>query len=148
MKDISEIRAYVHAYRDFRECIVRDVRWLAFGTRIEVDVDYVWGDDGKVRGSWEKRRIITLAFCQVQDLHIMNSLTPAMIRSPSRLNWGFAEIARLTVEDQTAKATEPLSMALHRACFWWEKGPWIELSFYEVFATEREESAIAYEDQN
>jgi hypothetical protein len=129
MSDLAVLQAQLHSYRDFDECVVLGVRWLAWGTRLVVDLDFVWKDDGGIRTTDDYRRIVTIAFLGVSELHVVNDLTDEMVDEPSSLTWGVGEIACLRVERAVSPKSSRLTQPSFMASFRREGHAWIEVTF-------------------
>lgn len=128
MSELAVLRAQLHAYRDFDECVVLDVQWLDWGTSLKVDVDFVWRDDGSVRSQEDNRRIVSIRFVGVSEMRLVNDLADAMVGEDASPGWGLGEIACLRVE-QAAPSRSRLTIPSYKASFWHEEYAWVEITF-------------------
>lgn len=128
MSELSVLRAQLHAYRDFDECVVLALEWLDWGTVLVVDLDFVWRDDGSIRTQSDDRRIVSIRFFGVSELSVLNDLTDAMVHGDAFKGWGLGEIACLRVE-QAGAARPRLTIPSYKATFWREGYVWIEITF-------------------
>lgn len=129
MTDVAILRAQLHAYRDFDECVVLDIRWRNWGTSLDVDLDFVWRDDGAIRSQEEDRRIVSIRFLGVSEVHLVNDLTDAMVGGGALLGWSIGEIACLRVAEAPKLARTRLTNPSYRASFRREGYTWIEIAF-------------------
>jgi len=129
MSELAVLSAQLHAYRDFEECVVLDLRWRVWGTSLDVDLDFIWRDDGVVRPSSEDRRIVSIRFFGVSEVHMVNDLTDVMVDGRASLGWGVGEIACLRVADAPRLVRTRLSLPSYRASFRREGYSWIEIAF-------------------
>lgn len=125
--NFADLRATLHAYRDFQECIVADFRWLHHGTVVEVDMDYIWGTDGSVREDDAPRLFVTIRTESVLDLRVQNRLNTAQVENPSRINWGSNEVSSVVAEAAPGAEFGHPEIPLYKLTWWWETGPWIEI---------------------
>jgi hypothetical protein len=128
MSDLTVLRAQLHAYRDFDECVVIDLQWLDWGTSVKVDVDFVWRDDGDIRTKQDNRRVVSIRFFGVSEVHVVDDLTDMMINDEALLNWGHGEISLLTIEQGTPPRSR-LTAHSYKASFRRERYTWIEITF-------------------
>ena len=128
MSELSVLRAQLHAYRDFDECVVLGLQWLDWGASLSVDLDFVWRDDGSVRSQEDPRRIVGIRFSGVSELNVVNDLMDAMVGEDASLGWGLGEIACLRVE-QVVPPRSRLTIPSYKASFWREGYAWIEIIF-------------------
>lgn len=137
MNDLEEIRAWMHAHRDFRECIVDAIDVSDFGTTVTLTIDYIWNPDGTVRPDSDDRIMVELRLHGVLALTMHNRLNAAMLADLSALNWGFAEASRLEVtRADGADGGDASSGVFHRLGVYRESGPWIEAIFRDMHAGE------------
>lgn len=137
MRPLHELRALIHAYQDFSECIVDAIEISDFGTTVVLKLDYIWEPDGAVRPDVEPKLVVELRFRLVDELRINNSLKPSTLDDPSTLSWGHAEIARIEILRPNGGAEKSeRAVALHRMIAWREEGPWIEMTFVELDVAE------------
>lgn len=141
MNQLAVLQAQLHAYRDFDECVVLAVRWLAWGTSIAIDLDFIWRDDGSVRTRADERRVVSIRFSGVSDLHVVNDLTDEMAAEPASLDWGTGEIACLRVERSLGLTRSRLTQPSYKASFRREGYPWIEVIFTDWDFSESVEPA-------
>lgn len=128
ISQLHEIRALLHAHREFSECILCSMRFADFGTTLELGIDYIWQPDGSVRPDDAPRLLVVLRFLLVEEARIANTLRPIHLQEPTMLNWGFAEIARVEAGEDRASVISG-ERPLHRVTVWREEGPWIVVLF-------------------
>lgn len=136
MRELHEMRAIIHAYQDFSECIVDSIQVLDFGTTVVLSVDYIWLPDGSVRPDDGPKLTVELRARVVQEVSIQNRLNAVMMADPSALNWGFAEISRIEVNAEQSGSNDQQALAHHRMTVWREEGPWIQIVFGELEVSE------------
>ncbi len=129
MSGLPVLRAELHAYRDFEECVVVGVQWLNWGASLSIDIDFVWQEDGTIRTQYADRRIVSIRFCGVSELHVINELSDSVMQKEASLGWGFGEIACLRVEDAGALVRSRLTGPSYKASFRREGYSWIEITF-------------------
>ena len=134
MNALHAVQALVHAYRDFSECIVDAIEWADFGTTIRLAIDYVWMPDGSVRPDADPKVIVTLAATGVDEVHLLNRLSPTQQKDMSRLNWGFAEISRVSIRNDPSLGSSSLIVEV-----WRESGVWISVRCSDLIITESKE---------
>jgi hypothetical protein len=128
MKELLEIRAKLHAYRDLAECVVTDVQFARFGTEIKVVVDYVWNSDGTLKGETDERMSLALTFGLVQRYEMVNRLRPVHFSNPEMIDWSHCEIAMVeVVRDHDSSACEADDVTFFHCTFWWEQEAWFRL---------------------
>jgi len=130
LQQLDEIRAVLHAHRDFTECILESATFTDFQTTLALTFDYIWLPDGTVRPDEEAKLLITLKLLVVQEVDWRNVLRPQATRDTKALNWGFAEVARIEVNDDGRAAVySGHSVRFHHMTVWREEGPWIDVIF-------------------
>lgn len=137
MRPLHELRALLHAYQDFTECIVDEILVRDYGTTVVLSIDYIWRTNGTARPDDEPKLIVELYMKLVSDLIIHNELRAETLRDPSTLNWGAAEISRVLIE-----LVKPFDASFHTAQESYrltvrrEEGPWIEVTFQDLIIGE------------
>ncbi|MDP1857259.1 MAG: hypothetical protein Q8K82_01230 [Gemmatimonadaceae bacterium] len=128
------IAEYLARHGDFGECILEDIRWCHFGTVLEIDVDYIWEDDGTVRSEYAPKNLKTLVLRNVQELHVCNALNVYMTLHPEELNWGLSEVSsvRLLDEEHRLSKYQALPVPFHHLSFNWEDERRIDVIFSTV----------------
>ena len=130
LRQLHEIRAVLHAHRDFMECILHSVSFTDFQTTLALTFDYIWLPDGTVRPDEDAKLLVTLKMLTVQEVDWRNAQRPLATGDAMALNWGFAEIARIEVKDDSrAAAYSGHSVGFHHMTVWREEGPWIDVVF-------------------
>lgn len=96
-----EIEELLKKYNNFSECVIEQIRWLHYGTTVEVVMNYIWTDEGQIRSDLDRADLVTLRFSLVQKMHIDNALNDSMVSEPEMINWGKNEVSmvRLFSED-------------------------------------------------
>jgi hypothetical protein len=128
MSELGMLHAQLHAYRDFDECVVLDLKWFDWLTSLQVDLDFIWQDNGRVRTQLDDRRIVSIRFFGVSELRVIADLADEMVGDDSLLGWGFGEIACLRVE-QGKPPRSRLTSPSYKASFRREGYTWIEITF-------------------
>jgi hypothetical protein len=137
MRDLNDIKVQLHAYRDFTECIIDSMGWSDYGTTLTINIDYVWLPNGSVRPDDEPRLIVQLSLGLVEEVVVRNALRPAVIADPKVLNWSFAEVARVEVQDdERTQVYAKKGTPSHRLLVYREDGVWIDVVFSELVVTE------------
>ncbi len=130
LRQLHEIRAALHAYRDFMECILQSVTFTDFQTVLTLTFDYIWLSDGTVRPDEDAKLLVTLRLLAVQEVDVRNSIPQMVTGDSTVVNWGFAEIARIEVDDDSRAAVYAgHSVEFHHLRIWREEGPWIDAIF-------------------
>ncbi len=133
LNEQCQIHAFLEENNHFCECILRDVRWLHFGTTIEFVVNSIW-NARQVRADLDIPKLVTLRFGVVQELTVRNALNPSMCAQPEMLNWGFSEFSMMKVEDsdlaRSLAATH--GRPFHLFSCVWESERRIDLIFSEL----------------
>lgn len=128
MKEIGDIRAIIHAYKDFSECLLEALEWSNFGTTIQLQFDYIWRSDGSVRSDSSDRVIVSLSMTDVRVLEVHNPQPLSL----SSLNWSAAEVSWVMVSSEAENVESSHSVPLHRLSVRREDGPWIDIVFAEL----------------
>jgi hypothetical protein len=104
------------------ECIIEDIVWRDFGLTIDVVIDYIYDDKGKVRTDSGPRRLLTLQFHLVQEIHFIAALNTVMLTEPDRVNWGINEISRveLVANSKLLPRYDSAPVDFHHLAFHWE----------------------------
>lgn len=111
--DLLDAQAALRRYRSFEECLLDDVRWLRFGSQIDLVFNYVWDEGGQVRDRvLEEPRLVTVRCFGVQELMLSNHLTQAMLDEPDRLNWGLSEVAVVRFEPRRLDGGDGVQVAV------------------------------------
>lgn len=130
LRQLHEVRAILHAHRDFMECILHSASFTDFQTTLALTFDYIWLPNGTVRPDGDARLFVTLKLLCVQEVDLRNSLRPVVTTDTTTLDWGFAEIARIEVKDDSrAAAYSGHSVGFHHLTVWREEGAWIDAVF-------------------
>jgi hypothetical protein len=137
MRELLEMQALVHAYRDFAECIVESIEWFDHGTSIGITFDYIWKPDGRVRADDEERLLVHLRFKLVHEFEMKNALKPAVLTDESAIGWGLCEVSRLVVQDdERSRWVQGSTIPTHHASLRREAGAWIDIVFGKLEVTE------------
>jgi hypothetical protein len=128
------IRAILEEHHNLSECVVHVMRWLDFGTTVEIVVNYVWDAGGRIREDLERPDLHTFKFRLVQELHIHNTLNEDMCKNPELINWGINEIvlAKMENENDSLQAYRFLPVPFHRIVFWFAGDRHIDIIFSEL----------------
>lgn len=131
LESAEAITDYLRRHRDFEECVLEDVRWLHFGTTVELVFDYIWDHDGTVRPEYAPANRKTLVLRNVQELHVWNALSEYMVLHPNELNWGLSEVSsvRLVDDEQVLGRYALLPIPLHQLRCNWEHERRVDVVF-------------------
>lgn len=126
----ESIRRFLQQHHEFGECVLLDIRWHHFGTVLDLVFDYAWDDiragerQSRIRADVNTPLLKTIRCHLVEELHLKNGLTPAMMESPRSIAWGFSEVAAVRLENDE-RFLSPYRSALvpfhHLACLWEEE---------------------------
>src|SRR5262245_45886220 len=106
LTDADAIRDVLASHGNFAECHLADVRWVDLGITVDLCVNYIW-DGTKVRPRiLEQPRTVVLRAHLVQEVHVVNTITPAIAREVNRVDWGFSEIAQIVLLDNSPIAQQ------------------------------------------
>lgn len=125
--DLHQVRASLHAYRDFEDCIVRDICWLAPGFKMAVDVEYIWNPNDSIRSDDDGARIVTLDFEAVQEFRIRNAFNEAQLSTPRQIDWGHCEISVVEVEHSQKYPMLEGRLKCLKTVFWKERDRFLEI---------------------
>ncbi|HEX5438989.1 MAG TPA: hypothetical protein VFW98_17690 [Gemmatimonadaceae bacterium] len=130
----ERIAQYLQQHHHFSECVLEDIRWLHYGTSIELVFDYIWTQDGELRSDTTSPEIEALRFLGVQEFSLKNALNEAISLQPAEVNWGLSEIAMLQlVDDETLLAKyKSLPIPVHHVRCSWESDRQIDIVFTTV----------------
>lgn len=93
---LREVAEELRRLRHLGEWLLHDVRWLHFGTSVELLFNNVFDSSGAVRAdALESPRLIAIRMRGVQIFNLSNGLSPAMLDEPERIDWGVSEVARV-----------------------------------------------------
>lgn len=131
--ELTTMQSQLRKYSNFEECVITNIAWEDFGTAIAITFDYIWKANGRIRGDNEDRVLVTLRFKVLQEFMMYNQLRPALLNDLSNLNWSFAEISQLVVQDdeRSAKYVHP-KFSFHHGMIQWEEGVWMDLVFAQL----------------
>ncbi len=129
----------IEQYNKFAECLLLEINWTHYGTTAELVFNYVWTVDGKIRSNLGQEERVILKFKLVQEFHLKNALSDAILAQPERLNWGINEIALVEIEDNAdfLKTYRGLSIPVHHAAIMWEDERRIDIVFGELEVANR-----------
>jgi len=91
-------------------------------------LEYIW-KGGDVLRSADERLLVTLRFDAVHELRVENHLNQAQRDQPQKLNWGFAEVATVSVGAALCPESGGDGVTV---IFWKEAGPWITVTANSV----------------
>lgn len=86
-------------FRNFDQCLLREVRLVRFGTELELEFEYIWDDhraDGVLLAEPFPRVVIRLEVVDSVDMRL--ELPPGLLEDPNEVNWGLSEVAMVRVE--------------------------------------------------
>lgn len=121
---MENIKSLLESHRNLQECVLLDIRWLHFGTTIELIFDYVWDESGKIRADLNQKEPVIVRLKLVQELHLNNALNESMILEPYQINWGINEVAAVRLEENQnmLKPYNKLPKPFHHIAVLWERG--------------------------
>ncbi len=121
---MEHIKSLLASYRNFQECVLLDIKWLHYGTTIELTFDYSWNKQGKIRENLNEKEPIVMSFKLVQEFHLTNALNESMVLDPYRINWGINEVAAIRLEEHSTmlKPYEELPKEFQHIAILWERG--------------------------
>jgi len=94
------LEARLKDFNSFQECIVERVEFSRFRTRLEIVINYIWDDGGRVRTDIDERQVLyRLTFDPVFEVRFVSGLTAYQSSHLDELNWGLNEISRITPLD-------------------------------------------------
>ena len=117
MSDVHAVQALVPSWRDFSECILDAIE------RQISEQQSGWPSTMSGCRTVQFARMPirgTLAVTGVEEVHILNRLTPTQQKDMSRLNWGFAEISQVLIRASPSAGSSSLILEV-----WRESGIWI-----------------------
>ena len=119
-------------YNNFQECILSVLIWKHYLTALDIVFNQAWDSLKNLKVS----RKITLRISGLQSFHIVNHLTPAVLKHPEELNWGFNEVALVKIEPFSSETLVPFDG--YKLSLLWESERRIEITaaFIEVFDDE------------
>lgn len=140
----AEIRRLLEGFRNFQECVVEDVKWLDFGTTVEVQLDYTWTDAGQIRPDLEHPEIIVMKFRLVQEFRLSNALNDVMCAEPEQIGWGISEVdvVRLFNEDFFLRQYQFLPAPFHHVAFMFGGDRRIDIIFSELEVSKQPHLAL------
>lgn len=142
MRDLLEIQASLHAYRDFSECVLRSIEWRNHATSVVLTIDYPWTPSGIIRSDHAERLLVDLDFALVQEFSVKNQLPPDCVRDPSLISWGLTEISIVRIrDDDLSEQYRTPDTAFHHMTVRREGSDWIEIVFADLSVSERTEPA-------
>lgn len=98
LREINEIHKELKSYNFLQECILLEFQFLDFGTTILLRFNYIWDDNFNIRDDIDNNsKIIEIKYYLVQELHIHNYLSNAIINNPDLMNWGRNEISLISI---------------------------------------------------
>ncbi len=119
--DLATMQEWLRDHNHFSECIIEEMRLNDYGTTLELLLNYIWANGRTLRSKLDEPELITLRFSLVQEIHIINALTPAMVAGPEQLNWGINEVALVEINaDGLATQYNALPKPFYRCTFKWE----------------------------
>ena len=90
-------------WRNFQECLLLMFRSADNTYSVELEFDYVWDADGRIRKDLdETQSVVTLRLIGVDELRFSGALTDGMKESPEQIDWGLSEVAGVTVSSGPA----------------------------------------------
>jgi hypothetical protein len=87
----------------FGECIIWDFHSTRFTYGLDLAINYVWDEAGRVReDTLEKPLLYVFQLLGVEAIRLTADLTSGMKADPGMINWGFAEVARVEAFESAA----------------------------------------------
>jgi hypothetical protein len=87
----------------FGECILWDFHLTHFGYGLDLAINYVWDESGRIREDvLQKPVLYAFQLLGVDSIRLVAGLTSGMKADPEMINWGFAEVARVEAFDSSA----------------------------------------------
>jgi hypothetical protein len=127
----DDIREFLRVHHGFGECVLTDVRWEHHGTVITLVLNYIWDEEGNVRGNLDEPDFVSLRLFNVQEFHLRNALSEYLSLHPAELGWAISEVAdvQLVEESELLVPYEKLPIPLHHIRFIWEGDRRIDIIF-------------------
>ena len=118
----DEIKEMLSKYRFFGECIIEEFRWTNFGTSLVVVFNYIFDAQGRIRKNLSTPLLVAMQFDCMQRLYINNGIRDSLCQEIERINWGWAEVAGVDVDDHSPLLATYVgwTMRFHSVTFSWE----------------------------
>ena len=125
VNNIQEIKDCFVKYKNFQECIIENIRFADYFTTIEIDINNIWTNDGRIRNNLDtKKEIVQLRFKRLNNFKIFNDLNDRILSELDKINWGFNEVALARLE--------PTENNFIKVLFQWENNRVIEIIFKDL----------------
>ena len=130
--DAALMKARLAPFKDFQECVLRDIRWREFALSVDFIFNNIWDRQGGIRKDLGSRDdLVTVSFNLIQEFRFRAGLNESMCRKPELINWGINEVATIQILDDSA-TLEPyrsLPIPFHHAVISWEWERRIDMVF-------------------
>lgn len=121
IEDLQEARKQIRKYNSFQECILEEIIFDNYFTKLTISIINLWTKDGQLRRDLDERKeIVHIEFIGVNVFNIFNDLNINILSHPEKKNWGYNEIALIEIQQ-----TDDHYL---RVLFLWESKRKIELT--------------------
>ncbi|MGE5621299.1 MAG: hypothetical protein ACM3U0_01865 [archaeon] len=144
-----KIREILYKHYEFGECIIEDIRWVNYGTSLEIKVNYIWTDSngffiessgkhsvkyGTIRPNLDIPVIKTLKFNLVQEFHLKNFLPIDSPEDEDSIGWGYSEIGAIRIEDNSLFLSHYWKEAIdyQHMCIYFSDDRRLDIVFHEL----------------
>jgi hypothetical protein len=133
-KTVATIHGALQRYNHFDECILLDVNVHQYQTVLELQLNYIWKSHNVLRDDIDDPEVVLVRFTGVQEVHIYNDLSSAMLEQPEGLNWGMNEVSLVRLENDVdlLEKYEHLDQTFHHVAVLWENDRRIDVVFREL----------------
>jgi hypothetical protein len=119
--DLDRLHGTLRRFDFFEEWLLHDVRAVLFGYGIDLTLNSVRDERGRMRTDVLERPIlVTLRLKGVETLNFVGGLTAAMRANPEHLDWGLTEISRI----EARESAQGLSLSVS-----WENNRRLDVEF-------------------
>lgn len=118
-----EIATALERLHNLAECLLQDLRLIAFGSAIELSFKYIWTADGRVHRDLDAfDEVVYLRLHLVHEMALHGALTEAQLLHPDQINWGLQEVAvvRLASADAEGGRFAHIPFPVHHLEVLWE----------------------------
>jgi hypothetical protein len=134
----EQIEKLLDSYHSLSECVIETISLSDYGTTVEVVFNYIWDEEGNVRGDLERPKELVLRFRIVQEFHLANALNAYMCEFPREINWGLNEISRAALlSDDSLNRYGSLPIPFQHMVFYWEGERRLDIIFSELEILQR-----------
>jgi hypothetical protein len=141
----AAISAALEQRRNFQDCLLREVRLVANGIRLELEFEYVWDDSEP--GSWkiaETSPLLTLRLEPVHELRLIGKLPAGLYDHPESAGWGLSEVAIVELARQSElleKYRSTIPVPVHHLEVRWDGGRRLDVVFSRFSVDENSNTA-------